>query len=79
MGSRQIQPEDFGLSQQQFDEIKGVFDHFDTDASGRLLRLRRFGRTNSDFLAQVPCTHKMSLLQCVNWDSSSRTRMKFST
>ena len=51
MGSRQIQPEDFGLSQQQFDEIKGVFDHFDTDASGRLLRLRRFGRTNSDFLA----------------------------
>ena len=51
MGSRQIQPEDFGLSQQQFDEIKGVFDHFDTDASGRLLRLRRFGHTNSDFLA----------------------------
>jgi len=36
MGSRQIQPEDFGLSQQQFDEIKGVFDHFDTDASGAM-------------------------------------------
>lgn len=36
MGSRQIQPEDFGLSQQQFDEIKGVFDHFDTDATGAM-------------------------------------------
>ena len=38
---------------------KGVSDHFDTDVSGRLLRLHRFGRTDSDFLVQV---HEMSLL-----------------
>lgn len=36
MSSRQIQPEDFGLSKQQFDDIKQVFDHFDTDASGAM-------------------------------------------
>jgi len=36
MSSRQIQPEDFGLSKQQFDDIKQVFDQFDTDASGAM-------------------------------------------
>jgi len=36
MSSRQIQPEDFGLSKQQFDDIKQVFDHFDNDASGAM-------------------------------------------
>lgn len=34
--ARAIQPEDFGLSKQQFDDIKQVFDHFDTDASGAM-------------------------------------------
>eukprot|EP00658_Telonema_sp_P-2_P051327 TRINITY_DN3938_c0_g1_i10.p1 TRINITY_DN3938_c0_g1~~TRINITY_DN3938_c0_g1_i10.p1 ORF type:complete len:372 (-),score=108.14 TRINITY_DN3938_c0_g1_i10:379-1494(-) len=34
--SRTIQPEDFGLSQHQFDEIKTVFDQFDNDASGAI-------------------------------------------
>lgn len=34
--SRAIQPEDFGLSKNQFDDIKTVFDLFDTDASGAM-------------------------------------------
>ena len=33
-GSRQLQPEDFGLSADQFNDIKSAFDEFDKDASG---------------------------------------------
>ncbi len=37
-GARQLQPEDFGLSQDQFNDIKSAFDEFDGDASGAMAR-----------------------------------------
>ena len=36
-GDRQLQPEDYGLTQDAFDDIKSSFDEFDRDASGNLL------------------------------------------
>eukprot|EP00656_Telonema_subtile_P054310 TRINITY_DN808_c0_g1_i2.p1 TRINITY_DN808_c0_g1~~TRINITY_DN808_c0_g1_i2.p1 ORF type:complete len:386 (-),score=126.91 TRINITY_DN808_c0_g1_i2:69-1226(-) len=34
--AREINPEDFGLNKQQFDDIKQVFDEHDTDATGTM-------------------------------------------
>lgn len=51
---RQLQPEDFGLSQDQFDEIKSAFDEFDNDASGAInasdcgAAMRRLGQQIDD-------------------------------
>jgi len=38
-GSRQLQPQDFGLTDDQFNDIKNAFDEFDRDASGACARL----------------------------------------
>lgn len=53
-GDRQLQPEDFGLSQDAFDEIKSAFDEFDGDASGAIdaanvgAAMRRLGQQIDD-------------------------------
>jgi len=53
-GSRQLQPEDFGLSQDQFNDIKSAFDEFDRDASGAIdaaevgATMRRLGQPIND-------------------------------
>jgi len=53
-GSRQLQPEDFGLSQDQFNDIKSAFDEFDRDASGAInasevgAAMRRLGQPIND-------------------------------
>jgi len=52
--SRQLQPEDFGLSQDQFNDIKSSFDEFDRDASGAIAAnevgaaMRRLGQPIND-------------------------------
>lgn len=53
-GARQLQPEDFGLSQDQFNDIKSAFDEFDRDASGAIscsevgAAMRRLGQPIND-------------------------------
>merc|ERR1711937_1132263 len=53
-GARTLQPEDFGLSQAQFEEIKVAFDEFDHDASGAIkanevgAAMRRLGQPIND-------------------------------
>lgn len=53
-GARQLQPEDFGLTQDQFDDIKSAFDEFDYDASGAInasevgAAMRRLGQPIND-------------------------------
>jgi len=53
-GARQLQPEDFGLSQDQFNDIKSAFDEFDAEASGAIsasqvgAAMRRLGQPIND-------------------------------
>merc|ERR1711939_966079 len=53
-GAKQLQPEDFGLSQAQFEDIKVAFDEFDRDASGAInanevgAAMRRLGQPIND-------------------------------